>query len=212
MSLQQYNLTPYNRKTVETDAFEANYRIYTTLTANVSVDVEYVMNYRINTDLGGEMNLQYFYNEQYLMAQDAGVAVSPHFDINWKPKLLDAQVGGTVNMAIPAVYRVQGGVEATARVQWEIVLAPNLFALLTVAVDSLLTADEEMVFANLVLKPNETLVIDSEVFMVTHNNENILEKYEGKWPFFDRRLDGVEVVGVSRGTASVSILYQERYL
>ena len=212
MSLQQYNLTPFNRKLVQTESIEASYRIYTTLTANVSVDVEYVMNYRIHTDLGGEMNLQYFYNEQYEMAQDAGGAFNPHFDINWKPQRIEAEVTGVVNLPVPVAYRMDGGIEANTRVQWEIIFAPNMFALLTATVDSLLTEDEEMVFANLVLRPNETLVIDSEVFMVTHNNENILDKYEGQWPFFDRRLDGVEVVGVSRGTAAVSILYRERYL
>lgn len=211
MSLGKYNLTPYNRKIIETESIEANYRIYTTLTANVSVDVEYVMNYRVHGDLGGEMNLQYFYNEQYEMPQEVAVTVTPHFNINWKP-LLQAEVTGKANLPVPAHYRMESGVGVDARVQWEIIYAPNMFALLSAAVDSLLTEDEEMVFATLVLKPNDTLVIDSEVFMVTHNNENILDKYEGVWPFIDRKLDGIEVVGVSRGTAAVSVLYRERYL
>lgn len=212
MSLQQYNLTPFNRITVETESIEASYRIYGTLTANVSVDVEYVMNYRIHGDLGGEMNLQYFYNEMYEMPQELNAEATPHFDINWKPVLLAAEVTGAANLPVPAHYRMTDGIDMGARVQWEIIYAPNMFALLTAAVDSLLTEDEEMVFATLVLKPNDTLVIDSEVFMVTHNNENILDKYEGEWPFIDRKLDGIEVVGVSRGTAAVSILYRERYL
>lgn len=212
MSLQQYNLAPFNRIKSETESIEASYRIYTTLTANVSVDVEYVMNYRINGDLGGEMNLQYFYNESYEMPQELDAVTSPHFYINWNPVLLESEVTGAANMPVPAHYRMIDGIDVGARVQWEIIYAPNMFALLTAAVDSLLTEDEEMVFATLVLKPNDTLVIDSEVFMVTYNNENILDKYEGEWPFIDRKLDGIEVVGVSRGTAAVSILYRERYL
>ena len=126
--------------------------------------------------------------------------------------MLAAEVTGAANLPVPAHYRMIDGIDVNARVQWEIIYAPNMFALLTATVDSLLTEDEEMVFSTLVLKPNDTLVIDSEVFMVTHNNENILDKYEGEWPFIDRKLDGIEVVGVSRGTAAVSILYRERYL
>ena len=212
MSLYQYNLTPYNRKIFEISDASENYRIYSTLTATVLLDVDLMMSYRMDSDLTGKTDLQYFYNERYEMAQELDADATSRVEFCWNPVILAADLTGVVNIPVPARYRMAGEMQVDARAKLEIIYAPNMFALLTAAVDSLLTEDEEMVFATLVLKPNDTLVIDSEVFMVTHNNENILDKYEGEWPFIDRKLDGIEVVGVSRGTAAVSILYRERYL
>lgn len=211
MSLGQFNLTPYNYKPLEIQDNEASYRIYATLTATVAIDVELVVDYRCNGTLEGEANLQYFYNEPYRMEQSIDGKANAAGRLVWIKKL-EADLTGNASLAIPAVYRMDATTDVSVNMRFAIILDAKFLCLLSSKIDSLITSDEEMWFEDVTLKPNETIVIDSGVFTILHNTQNIIDKYEGEWPTFDKRLDGVVVESLSGGNAQVSILYRERYL
>lgn len=212
MALGRYNLAPYNRTAVlEISENQASYRMYATVTALVAIDVELSISYRCHETLEGEANLQFFHNESYELAQEIVAGIRPTVDHKWGGEMT-AELTGEANAPVPVGYRMEQGMTAEAGLRLEVILVANLFALLSATIDSLISTEEEMRFESLVLKPNQSLVIDSDTFTVLVDGEDAIDLYRGEWPFFDKKLEGVTVETLSGGNAAVSILYRERYL
>lgn len=62
------------------------------------------------------------------------------------------------------------------------------------------------------LQPGDTLVIDSDHYVVLHNGENILDKHSGDWLELSRNTRSVQIGSGTPASLKTSILYTERYL
>lgn len=64
----------------------------------------------------------------------------------------------------------------------------------------------------LTLAPGDTVVIDSDNFVVLHNGENAIDKHTGIWPELTRETFDIQVSSGTLADLVTSILFTERYL
>lgn len=82
-------------------------------------------------------------------------------------------------------------------------------------IDSQVTSvrfDVGYAYLSLTLRSGETLVIDSDNFVVLLNGENAIETHSGIWPEFKRETMDVQISSGTMADLVASILYTEKYL
>lgn len=87
----------------------------------------------------------------------------------------------------------------------------NLYEIISSAVD-MEAQDIINVIIDVTLEPGQTLVIDSNDYVVLLNGENIVARHAGGWPFFDRRTRSMQIETGNPVSLEASILYTERWL
>lgn len=108
----------------------------------------------------------------------------------------------------PLSYNISSELSASAELRIEYREAYAFLSSLSGS--ALMATDRETVmnFMDLVIAPGSELVIDSETFTIYLDGENVIDRYEGDWLFFDRTLRELEV----SEDLTVSVLYRRRYL
>lgn len=65
---------------------------------------------------------------------------------------------------------------------------------------------------NITIKPGQTLVIDSDNYVVLLDGDDAIAAHSGIWPWLSRELFDIQVSSGAVSDLAVSVLYTERYL
>lgn len=72
--------------------------------------------------------------------------------------------------------------------------------------------EQQVLNINITLLPNSEIKIDSELFTLLLNNQNLIQNHKGDWILLDRDLVDLRIDSGTGGVLSGKILYKERYL
>lgn len=73
-------------------------------------------------------------------------------------------------------------------------------------------AEVRTLLLDVILKPGDSLILDSENYTVFHNGESVLHKHSGAWVQLSRNTRNIQIDTGSAGALSAAVLFTERYL
>ena len=87
----------------------------------------------------------------------------------------------------------------------------NTYEIITAALD-IEAQDIVEIVIDITLKPGQSLIIDSENYVVMLDGENIISKHSGGWCWLDRLVRSVHIDTGTTASLQSSMLYTERWL
>lgn len=223
-----YNLTPYNRRELQSK-YETRYTYFATLTGTMSPVVRYEPAYNfaaqveadvilrhgflqtwdIYQPVSGDVELQGLLTPPYAMS--ASITGDVRVFIFVGPKMdVQAAVNGKANATIAVSPKQSVSATVDGYMDITIAITPDYDGFVqfmdgVVSVEHLI---EERAYLQLTVQPGQTVVINSDIYTVYLGTKNVLDSYTGEFLRLNRDADSLEV----SGGLDVRLLYTEAYL
>lgn len=209
--LGRYNLTPANRKNLKSEAYEFGGAFFGSMTAlmgaGVTIDIERNMVSSMNA--GAELRFGF---DAHMFAESALSATTAVGFAVYKKEDFASECSANMQRVLNEPVRMNSETEAMLELRMQIMPGWELHEDLSALWNSVQTKETVMRFKDIRIPPGGVVVIDSEFFTATLDEENIVDLYEGDWLMIGSRLMAVEVKGTSSGKLDVELLYREMYL
>lgn len=211
MSLGSFNRQLYNRNAATGPVYRITHSMFGTLTVSMAPGAQIVMHHHMNGELTANINLLYGYKQSHAMEGELTASA------NLKARIIhtaamSGELTATFRPLLPVVGKLSGELDAQLEPYVSITLGHVMASSLNMFIDSEQEREYIMQFVDLDIPAGSTLVIDSDLFTITLDGENVIDRYSGDWIYFTRLLRSLEVYSGISGDLDVSVLYQERYL
>ena len=112
---------------------------------------------------------------------------------------------------------MQFGLQASDALWSEFMLIANIptSAVLTETLNcdfAVVNLTREVVQLNVTIPPGGRLIIDTDLYTVTLNDENVIDLHSGDWPWLSRNIVELDVDSGTGGALTGKVIYKERYL